>query len=513
MYLALGSLQIEQLRGLGVFLKLGGVTRPLFSKTSRCWCVDGKTKFVLCVSDNKYYRIELLNDTYEDRLVADELKSVLAKVSFYEQTQCPFKREFHVTLPESPKTPIIKRPWKPKHRAVSFADLASPTQGDSDGSTRAVSNDENEYNGDEELRLHGSDLEKNLEPDAEAWPSGGDLSQADNKPLPMASNDLPLSSSLSSLDQGFEKLQEETTESHFDSVKAPIQPKTLNETRSVTAPPQLSLNTVPPSGTGLYLSKSFRQDPETASLASSVDSFHSFHSFHSPIIPLPPSPPPSPPYTDPPSPSQYPHYDLGIDVPRSRQHKRGASELTVTASTFSLPSDSQTPKWPSFIDPSTPAHAIIPLLTNGADSQWFDAWPEPNTPSPPATVRSRVTRHRAYSPLPRPENIYSSHTRISGHHLTTAILQKMMSLLLGPPVQLVALMLNIAARVADGAYRGMYLNSTDGETNVPCTWVHSESEEEARDVWEDDDLGVSLGVVHPSRTREATDIGGSWEID
>ena len=74
-------------------------------------------------------------------------------------------------------------------------------------------------------------------------------------------------------------------------------------------------------------------------------------------------------------------------------------------------------------------------------------------------------------------------------------------------------MLNIAARIADGAYRGMYLNSTDGERNVPCAWVNSEGEEEARDVWEEDDFWISRGGVHSSRTREANDIGGSWEID
>ena len=67
-------------------------------------------------------------------------------------------------------------------------------------------------------------------------------------------------------------------------------------------------------------------------------------------------------------------------------------------------------------------------------------------------------------------------------------------------------MLNIATRIADGAYRGMYLNSGDGERNVPCSWVHSEGEEE-------DDFGNSPGVLYPPRTREASDIGGSWEID
>ena len=101
---------------------------------------------------------------------------------------------------------------------------------------------------------------------------------------------------------------------------------------------------------------------------------------------------------------------------------------------------------------------------------------------------------------------------MSGHHLTSAILHKTCSLLLGPPIQLVALMLNIAARIANGTLRGPSFTEGNNLQDIPCTWQF-DADDSARDAWEEDDYGISLGVVPPARTRKAPDIGGSWEID
>lgn len=43
----------------------------------------------------------------------EELKVVLSKVLLFEKTPCPFQRHFTVELPEPPKTPVVRRPWRP----------------------------------------------------------------------------------------------------------------------------------------------------------------------------------------------------------------------------------------------------------------------------------------------------------------------------------------------------------------------------------------------------------------
>ena len=427
---------------------------------------------MLRIRDNDYYRIELPNETPEDRRIAEELKEVLSKVLQYERTICPFDRGFTVELPESPKTPTQYRPWTPRTRPRPAAEISS---------------------------------QDHIKADEPAGTISGNVSEEitdDEKEEVLSENTTSRTAAIKDLDDA------------LDAVETPTRPKGLNGTRSVTAPPQLILKTLPPSSTMDLLSSSISQDSDTASIASSVDSFYSLHSFHSPVSPLPPSPP----YSDPPSPPQKIDFDLGIDVARSRQHKRDASELTVTAESFGMAEDSSTPTWPQIDGPSTPLDPETPGLTTDGASQSSSLWPEAVTPSPRTALRHR--RRRALSPLPPPANLYSPQARLSGHHLTTAILQKTCSLLLGPPVQLVALMLNIAHRIARGAFYTSSITIGDQGQVVPGTWDQSDAETEDGEAWAEDDYGISLRELRPrtSRLRGAEgsnerDVGGSWEID
>lgn len=99
-------------------------------------------------------------------------------------------------------------------------------------------------------------------------------------------------------------------------------------------------------------------------------------------------------------------------------------------------------------------------------------------------------------------------------------MQKTCSLLLGPPIQLVALMLNIARKIANGAFYTSSSTHAEGAKTVPSTWEYSDAESSGNEIWEEDDYGIALREI-PSRTRrpvgeEGTgerDVGGSWEID
>ena len=102
---------IEKVRGSTNFLKCGTVMHAIL-RNSQCWCVDGESKFVLRIGKFQYYRIELPTATDKEKEKVEELKAVLKKILRFEITPCPFKRGFHVELPESATTPRRKGTWK-----------------------------------------------------------------------------------------------------------------------------------------------------------------------------------------------------------------------------------------------------------------------------------------------------------------------------------------------------------------------------------------------------------------
>ena len=287
-----------------------------------------------------------------------------------------------------------------------------------------------------------------------------------------------------------------------DDFKTPTRPKGLRTGRAITAPPQLSLRTSPPSNKDakpLDLPKLRR---ESSNLSSSVDSFHSFHS---PISPLAPSPP-------------FPTSPLegyaGIDLPLISKHERDVSEITVTASSPELWDMSDAKSGDESAYHSPPDVSGTPPLVSDAASQDDDHWPEPMTPSPHTKLRRHSIRRRRrnQSPLPPSSNLYSPYSprsHMSGHHMTTAILQKTCSLLLGPPIQLVALMMRIATKMAQGASRGTSFGFGDGGQKIPCSWDFSDASDEADEDWEEDDYGVSLRRTLSSKEVAASEMGGS----
>ena len=455
---------------------------------------------MLRIRPNSYYRIELPTRTSEDEEQVESLKAVLAKVLQYEVTPCPFKRGFYVELPEPPKTPIIKRPWRPKPRPGGTSYLSEEPEG-IDELTLEDSNSSTSANG--ETEADGPLLQPdNEDQGSHAAPQSDDSStgSTENEPDSEATDDI-----------GFthKDVHDHLLEG-FDDFKTPTQPKSLRTGgRTFTAPPQLTLKTTPPSNTETKALPIPQLKKEPSSLASSVDSFHSFHS---PISPLPPSP------------CFFNHashpqvLEDGIDISRTRSHKRDVSEITVRAVSPELWELSSGPSGEEATYHSPPDLPATPTLESDAASLYEDRWSEAITPSPPTEIRRRIrSRRRTQSPLPSNSNLYapySPRSHMSGHHLTTAILQRTCSILLGPPIQLVALMLRIAAKIARGAFRGTTFGYGDGGQKVPCSWDFSDGSDENEDYWEEDDYGFSLNKApSASSNAEAKDGGGSWEID
>lgn len=446
------------------FLNSGSILRPILAK-SQCWCVDGATKFVLRISQNQYYRIELPNNREEDMEKAEELKKVLAKVLQYETTPCPFQRSFTVQLPDPPTTPVRRRPWRPparteKPQAEVAVELAPDSAdeyitAESDNNSSSGADDEvGIVTGDQKPVIHSSAATKN--PDS------------------------------------------------MEGSKCPTRPGILATGRAVTAPTQLtikapSLSELDPSTPA---TKSGVKEP--SALSSSVDSFRSFHS---PISPLPPSPP----YSDPPSPLLSVSGD--IEMRRLRLHTRDHSEITITADTPNYWAPIHTPTR-SKHDPSLTASPETPKgvqeADNEADEVWSDVMESPLTTE--LRYRSVAQRRRALSPLPLPANLFSPTSRASRQHLTTAIIQKTCAILLGPPVQLVALMLNIARKIANGATRGIAFGFGEAGETIPCRWDHSDADERRSAPWDEDDYEIALDSLAPN-PRYTSHMSGSWEID
>jgi len=446
------------------FLSSGSILRPILAK-SQCWCVDGDTKFVLRISQNQYYRIELPNTSEEDKEKAEELKKVLAKVLQYETTPCPFQRSFTVQLPEPPKTPVRKRPWRPPARATQL-EIETTTELElesADEYTTAASDNSSLSGTDDEVGTGDVDNEGITR----RWAAGTDC--------------VPT-----------------------DSLKSPIRPKPLTNGRAITAPTQLIITETPPPGFESPLSATNNVPTESSSLSSGKESFHSFHS---PISPLPPSPP----YSDPPSPPfTLPGH---IDLPRRRPHTRDISEITITADSPEFWDPVQTPTRSK--NGHDPARLLgMPTNVDGTDGQNDEVWFEMMEPSAATELRYRSapSRQRAHSPLPLAANLFSPTSRASGHHLTTAILQKTCSVLLGPPVHLIALMLNIAKKIASGATRGVAFGFGEAGERIPCQWDYSDTDEIGDGAWGEDDYGIALGNM-PAKTTKRGPFGGSWEID
>ena len=293
-----------------------------------------------------------------------------------------------------------------------------------------------------------------------------------------------------------------------EDVLTSIAPRPSTQTRSVTAPLSLSSD----QGASAPNPKDSPDDPETTSIASSIESFESFHSFHSPTSPVPPSPP----YSESPSPSNH----LSIDVQRVRPHKRDASELTITAERIHSPVDMSTPIWPGDDSPVTPMPKdFLPAPEDvGSEQRSRSATPDHSSRSvsPTASIRRRFHQRRAHSPLPPPANIYiPRQARFPNGPLSSAILQKTCSLLLGPPVQLVALMLNIAAKIAAGSLAAQTFTYNERGQPIPCSWADDEDDDDDEARWEDD-YGISLGGTPETRRRSSArspQDSSSWDID
>ncbi|EEH41068.2 hypothetical protein PAAG_03354 [Paracoccidioides lutzii Pb01] len=487
---ALGHMKIEHVPGSTIFLKSGSVVQTLM-KNCQCWCVDGSSIFVIRIRRLTYYRIELPYETERDKEQVEALKKVLSTIIRYEVTPCPFKRGFSVELPEESKTPRKKKAWRPKlehgfeSRKLSFGEAGSDSLGcvgcggcggcgrSDAGSSRRTGNTEE-----------------------------GDVTDGSER-TPKARRCVSIP--------------------HHDgrSPPIPIRPQAV---RNVTEPTyafdslMATFQALPDS----ECESEREMQMENDNLSSSVDSFHSFQSSRS--LPLPPSPP----YSNTPSPpNSHPFITAEkLHTPPQRSHNGESSRETTV---FESPAPRQTDPEPEPRPKNPPAPPTHPTPTPTPTSSSFPpASPkEIHTPPPPPPSPSPLLpnpRHRTHdswkrdlSPLP-PHSTLSLYQPSPINKLTTTILRKACSLVISTPIQVFAVLLHIAARLAkkDGLRREL----SNGYESVVEDDEDEDEDDDRRDVWSEDDFGIPISVsAYVSRRwreekeeeeEEEEGEGGGW---
>lgn len=206
-----GPLEIYRVPGSVAFLHSGSLLHAILPR-SQCWCVDGVSKFAMRVLPNTYYRIELPGDSQEDLDNVEQLKKTLTKVLYYERTACPFQRGFGEDLPELPRA---------NSRRVS-RDFVEPAK---------------RWRLDRIWKPEGADLEEPelLHPDRNYYISDTDRSENEETGRSEAE------------ESGNEQAVRPESRGKSPQLTGLFPPKKLSAMRSVTAPPQLSVESSPPS--------------------------------------------------------------------------------------------------------------------------------------------------------------------------------------------------------------------------------------------------------------------------
>ncbi|KAE8144010.1 inheritance of peroxisomes protein 1-domain-containing protein [Aspergillus pseudotamarii] len=461
---AFAPLRLEKVHGLTVFLKCGSVVHAIL-KNSQCWCVDGESTFVLRIRPLTYYRIELPNETEEDRKSVTAMKEALLQVLRYEVTPCPFKRGFTVEIPEEARVPRRKRAWRPKGRRESAPILSAYILDKSPAREDALT----------DSLSAGEDTDGNLTDDScftakgsnstvlETIPDDNEPSLPNNVP---EITDLPRRS-VSETQQSFQTLLARFE----DTPEPPVKPE--------------------------------------MPLSSSVDSFHSIASSpSSPTESNSGSPFPSVTSTD--------GTDLGLrETSNNQDHlenpkfekvdfSAGCTVPEVKCEDCCSPRPRASPR-ASFSEedfrrvPGALPDDQMSIASYAGTSKTTDSNPNLSSMSMEFRRRSKASRERELSPMP-PQSALAL-TSPSDKENTASLIQKTCTVVLIPPIQLFIVLIHIAARIV----LGPALTSAVGELNHKYEYQVADPEEAV------DDFDLPLAPDCPR--KQSVSEANSWELD
>lgn len=467
-----GPLSIYRVLNTGVsFLNSGNFLYHVMAK-SQCWCVDRESKFVLRVREGTFYRFELSASTDEEKQKIEEFKSVLGKILQYEKTPSPFAGGY-VEEPERPSTPIRRRSSQPREKAKKWR-LNKVWEPEDEEHRARLRAKRAEAQAQVQAAPFGRHLLKSRRASSPITPDTEHSADSDRY-AGSTEEEVGTSGDSSSVSE-HEGPAEEHAESGVKApqLKEPPRPRIIQTGRSITLPPHLTLHASPPS-----LSKTMPPTTEDGTLAdndaaSIVSSQTTYYSADE-----------GAPEDEQGDLSEHLDEDDTIRLPT--RHKRDISEATAVPSTPKAPVQfGETEREPS--DPATPT-LISDSGDDVPDTTWFDAI------TPPDTMRLRhiTTRPSSASirpgidPLANASLFTPSRPPSRRTQISQALIQNAYSLVIGPPAHLIALMLQIAARIVHGI--PIVYGGRGRREKAPGAWESSADEE---DEWDEDDYGVPL---------------------
>ncbi|KAK3671749.1 hypothetical protein LTR78_008294 [Recurvomyces mirabilis] len=536
--LASGGLEIYRVPGSVAFLHSGSLLHAILPR-SQCWCVDKVSRFALRVLPDTYYRVDLPGETPEDLEKVEELKVVLAKVLFYERTACPFNRGEEEALPTAEELDVRKKTRRRSHgpakkwrleRGFSWRpeDGEEPLQMDSDGSRRtsdASSDDDTDTAEDHE---RSAEEAKRTVPSTPSRPSGLAGMRSVTAPLQAASTITP------------SKLRTSVFLDELDQINIAhttrLNPERLRSVQQVPtdmppSPPDSSAGLNDTSEPAEHGANVFE---EASAVADEYTHTVDLANNASPVALMQGK------RIDAEQPKTA---DRGQDsAPANNRPARNteleiSSEQTVASGEIAAVAQShESISEPLKVKPSDESHEIMPLIR------------QRSAEDPYAAIQARILARRSIggttSFYPRqtspPRSSTSSNSSIATlasrasvqqqQNIASALVKKACAVFLGPPAQLVAIMLRIAARFTSGAMGfSSYLvyESPAGTKRVPGSFnlesldaddlAYGEYNE--LDEWEEDDFGVPLRspvrLVALASEAESVQVMSrkGWDVD
>ncbi|PNS21658.1 Rab guanine nucleotide exchange factor SEC2 [Sphaceloma murrayae] len=461
---AAGPLEIYRVPGSVSFLYSGALLHALMPRAN-CWCVDDVSTFILKVTIEKYYRIELPASTEEDLARVEDFKASLQKVLFYERTPCPFRRGFS---DESPETPSPS-----SRRSSRFAATEPVKKWKLDGVWKPEDDEHWEPRYD-----RASVLSR-----AEGMIKRGETSPTIRRERPTSSQ------SRSDLDD----------ESDEDTPR-PRRPSSLSGMRSITAPPKLTLVASPPSKASSRPPSVTESSTDQLSVQDQAEDgieYDNETEQEAGIIA-----------------EEEARKDSKTDENTSEKEQSGREHTHV------LSMDLHQAQKQALLEDETPLSAVSQVTDGGIMSE-DDAvesriWSGFSTPSlssdsedhswgeivtPPETLRIRKNRKtkaaESLSQVSSKSQIRRTGSRESQRALTSGIVRKTCSIVLGPPAHLVSMMLKIAARITNGAFKFTIKSPVGAAHTVPGSWYVGDEEDD----WDVDDYGFPIGVTGSTQKR------------
>ncbi|TLD33126.1 hypothetical protein PspLS_01230 [Pyricularia sp. CBS 133598] len=588
--IAVGPFRIYRAPGSVAFLNCGSALQPILPK-SQCWCIDEcSSKFVLQIRRPQYWRIEIAVDVEK----AQALRDVFDKILQFEKTPCPFQRAFTVELPERPQPTVKKRPWTPVQRKPSLQFPPTPVTPEAEPPIALMGKRSSDFY----KQTSGSPAENATTPTLPTIQKirrrkNSAFTQtegAEETPTPAMTPTLTptvqKNIELESLSQGpsetnIEPKAEVPGENLAVDATSAItrQHPGFQASRAVTAPPQLSLLTPSPTPrtetcelAASQAEDTEEQNSEPNSPTDSSASFHSLQSWNSSKGPLPPSPPLS--NTNSPRTFPYPHENIPLPQPVSSRVELEDKEPPMTALRQSFVegdlSPMRAPKEDASVDDSSLKDQSVSVSSDCASetsvshaSSCEDTSQRPHTPATAASTSTDLSRRprirhrpttssisvsRTLSPLPSAANLFSPHnkfralgrptTRLQAvSRIPGAIIHKTCEILLSPPSHLINLMLNVAARITGGEWRGFVFGVGESGEQIPVQWDYSDSSDTGSTTgrcWEVNDDGDAdsdaaqswqesrISATDAAKARietaivskeSAADDCQSWEVD